>query len=174
MTTPPTSSVQSDFARAFEHHRAGRLAEATALYRKVVASDPRHLDALHLLGMITAQAGDPLEGERMIAAASSIKDDVPLIWNNHGNVLGMLGRREAAIASFDRALALKPDFDEARYNRAGHQIACGLAEQALADLSQALSGAPGNHVLVTGCGNALMALERYDEAIAAYDRAIAS
>jgi protein O-GlcNAc transferase len=59
MATLQPSSAQVDFTHAFEHHNAGRLAEAAALYRKVVAAEPGHVDALHLLGMIMAQATPP-------------------------------------------------------------------------------------------------------------------
>ncbi len=33
---------------AFEHHRAGRLAEAEAIYRQVLVHDPDHAHALTL------------------------------------------------------------------------------------------------------------------------------
>ena len=35
-----------------EHHRAGRLREAEESYKRIIASDPRHVDALHLLGTL--------------------------------------------------------------------------------------------------------------------------
>ncbi|MBI3709750.1 MAG: tetratricopeptide repeat protein, partial [Proteobacteria bacterium] len=39
-------------------HRAGRLAEAAALYRQVLEGQPDNVDALNLLGVLTAQGGD--------------------------------------------------------------------------------------------------------------------
>ena len=39
-------------AEALAAHRQGRLAEAEALYRRILALVPQHFDALHLLGVI--------------------------------------------------------------------------------------------------------------------------
>ena len=38
-----------------KHHQAGRLAEAEACYRRVLAAQPDHADALHLLGVVAHQ-----------------------------------------------------------------------------------------------------------------------
>ena len=45
------------FAQAVEHHRAGRLEAAESLYRKVLPTDSRHADALHLSGVAALQLG---------------------------------------------------------------------------------------------------------------------
>ena len=49
---------------ALEHHRAGRLAEAEAIYRQVLARCPDHADALHLLGVLAGQTGHTGCGDR--------------------------------------------------------------------------------------------------------------
>jgi len=40
------------FADALRMHRAGRLNEALALYRRVLERDPHHADSMHRLGEI--------------------------------------------------------------------------------------------------------------------------
>ena len=42
---------------AAEHHRAGRLGEAEALSRQIIADRPDCADALHLMGVLALQAG---------------------------------------------------------------------------------------------------------------------
>ena len=42
---------------AVQHHQAGRLAEAELLYRQILAAQPNHADALHLLGVMAQQVG---------------------------------------------------------------------------------------------------------------------
>ena len=47
------------FGLAVRHHQAGRLAEAGALYRQVLAGDRNHFGSLHHLGIIALQRGQP-------------------------------------------------------------------------------------------------------------------
>ena len=41
---------------AIAQHQAGRLAEAEALYRRILAGFPRHPDALHFMGLLATSA----------------------------------------------------------------------------------------------------------------------
>ena len=42
---------------AMKQHQAGNLREAEQLYRQILQAEPRHADALHLLGVIAHQVG---------------------------------------------------------------------------------------------------------------------
>ena len=44
---------------ALAHHRAGRPVDAHRLYKAVLAEQPDEPDALHLLGMLTFENGNP-------------------------------------------------------------------------------------------------------------------
>ncbi len=50
-------NTQNTFDLALQHHQAGRLADAEALYRQILSEQPNDLDALHLLGVIAYQTG---------------------------------------------------------------------------------------------------------------------
>ena len=54
---------------ALEHHKAGRLAEAESLYRAVLARQPGHPDALHLLGTLASGAGRAQEALALASEA---------------------------------------------------------------------------------------------------------
>src|SRR3954469_24016629 len=54
----PEFNAKQAFAAALQHHQAGRIAEAEALYRQVIAKQPRNGDALHLLGLLLIHRGD--------------------------------------------------------------------------------------------------------------------
>ena len=43
---------------ALQHHQTGRLAEAEAIYRQILAVNACDPDSLHLLGMIEHQRGN--------------------------------------------------------------------------------------------------------------------
>ena len=54
------------FAEAFRHHQAGRLAEAEALYRRLLGTDPGHVTALYYLGVAVTQRGDHRLAETLL------------------------------------------------------------------------------------------------------------
>jgi len=54
---------------AMRLRRAGRLAEAAALYSAILREQPRHFEALHALGILRYQAGALDEAERLIGEA---------------------------------------------------------------------------------------------------------
>jgi hypothetical protein len=39
------------------HHQAGRLVETERIYRQILANQPNHAEASHLLGVLAGQAG---------------------------------------------------------------------------------------------------------------------
>lgn len=55
---------------AAEHHRAGRTADARAMYQEVLELDPRHADALFLLGVLDRQVGRLEEAQRRLSEAA--------------------------------------------------------------------------------------------------------
>ena len=52
-----SAAVSGVVEEGLEHHRAGRLPEAEAAYRRVLAAQSEHPEALHLLGVIAHQVG---------------------------------------------------------------------------------------------------------------------
>ena len=81
-------------------------------------------------------------------------------------------RFDAAVSSFDQAIALKPDFAEALISR-GIALAClGRFEDAVASYDRVLAGGPDADAL-NNRGIALASLGRFDEAQDSIDRAIA-
>ena len=66
---PNVDELQSIFDQALAFHRAGLLAEAEQLYRRVLDHQPGSFDCQHLLGVISYQRGDCLAAVRQIDAA---------------------------------------------------------------------------------------------------------
>src|SRR5262245_39518456 len=58
-------------------HRMGRIAEAEAVYRSVLARDPRQFDALHLLGLIRYQQGRAGEAHELLSQAIKLRPRSP-------------------------------------------------------------------------------------------------
>ena len=77
------------------------------------------------------------------------------------------------MAAYERALAIKPDFAEAAYNR-GHTLReLDRREDALAAFARATAVKPDHVEAFYNHGLTLQELRRFDEALASYDRALA-
>jgi protein O-GlcNAc transferase len=90
-----------------------------------------------------------------------------------GNTLGALKRLEEAVASFDQALAIDPDYADALNNRGNALLELKCCEAALASYDKALTVKPDLPDALCGRGNALYDLKRYEEAVASYEKALA-
>ena len=165
--------VNALLAQGFTLHQAGRLAEAEAVYGRILAIDPDHADGRYLLGLIFHQRGYPARAIHHIDLALDKNPDNILALNSRGVALNALQRFDEALASYDRAIALQPDFVEALLNRGDTLKELQRLDEALASVDRALAVQPDHAGAHYSRGVALHALERFDEALASYDRALA-
>lgn len=125
-------SIDQHYSQAFEHHGAGRLDEAASLYRAILAIQPDHADTLHLLGVLTAQTGDPARAATLIERAISLNPEIALYHANLAEVLTRLGRPDRAIEAGRAALARQPALT-------GTWVTMGMAFEALGPIEDALA-----------------------------------
>ncbi|HXJ01959.1 MAG TPA: tetratricopeptide repeat protein [Micropepsaceae bacterium] len=152
--------------------RAGRLAEAAAIYSEILKQQPAHFEALHALGVLRYQAGDLLAAERLIAEALLINPGAADAHYNRGSLLLKLNRHEEALACFASALAVKPDYTEAHGNRGAALMRLGRHAEALADLDAVVRLRSGSAEAWYMRGVALRRLTRYKEAHASFTKAL--
>jgi predicted O-linked N-acetylglucosamine transferase (SPINDLY family) len=107
------------FQQAVTVYRQGRLDEAANLCRKTLKADPRHVPALHLLGVINLRQRNPAGAVEAFGRLLKLQPNSPDVLNNQAMALYDVGRQDEALASLDKALALKPDYREALNNRGG-------------------------------------------------------
>ena len=107
------------------------------------------------------------QAEKLVAIRGNALD-----WIIQGYCLGWLKRYEEAIASYDKALEIKPDFQEAWNNRGSALGKLGRYEEAIASYNKALEIKPDYHEAWNFRGSALGNLGRYEEAIASFDKAL--
>ncbi len=155
-----------------QHQHAGRLADAEACYRDALAAQPDHADALHLLAGIAHRTRRYQLAVDLISQAIKLNGRNPFYFSNLGVALRQLGRPDEALRSFERALALKPDFAEAFINRGNAQRDLKRLDEALASYDQALARQPDHAEALISRGSTLQALGRPDNALACYDRAL--
>jgi len=74
------------------HHRAGRLAPAEALYRRVRMVQPGNFDAIHLLGVIALQQNRPAEAADLLGRAHKLAPNNVPCAQRYGLALISAGR----------------------------------------------------------------------------------
>jgi Flp pilus assembly protein TadD len=158
---------------AIQHHQAGRLREAEQLYRQILARQPKHIHAMHYLGVIAYQTQRHDMAIDLIRQALAMMPNYAEAHCNLGNVLKDKGRLDEAIAAVRRAIALKPDYADAHISlgnalRAGRQF-----DEAIAAYRQAITLKPSYAEAHYNLGNALQDKGQFDQAIAAVRQAIA-
>jgi predicted O-linked N-acetylglucosamine transferase (SPINDLY family) len=155
---------------ALRLRRAGRFAEAAAVYGAILKTDPGHFEALHHLGIVRYQCGQLDEAERLIGAALAIRPMAADALFNRASLLARLGRPGEALGSFGRAIEAKPDYVEALTNRAVLLTQLGRIPEALADFEKVTVLRPDFAQAWRNRAGALEAMGRFEQALACVDR----
>ena len=157
---------------AIQHHQAGRLAEAEALYRQILAVEPGHADALHLLGVVAHQVGRHDVAVELIRQAIVLLPTAPAFFSNLGGAYEKLGRCEEAVTAFRRAIELDPDYPEAHNNLGNVLRIQRQTGEAVAAFRRAIQLRPDYAEALSNLGNALTDQGDLDAAIDAFRAAI--
>ncbi len=156
------------------HHQAGRLAEAERCYRAVLAAEPNHPDAIHLLGVIAYQVRQWRPAVELIARAIALRPDVAMYHNNLGNALRGAGERDHAAAEYERAAAIDPNYAEAHGNVGTIRRDQARFADSIASYERALALKPDLAAGRADMATVLKDQGRVEEAIAQYRRAIST
>ncbi len=168
-----TSQADQLFAQGMALHQQGQLAQAQAIYEKVLEIQPKHFNTLHLSGVIATQTKKHSLAVDLIAQAIEINPKIAATYSNRGNALKELKQFDAAVASYDKAIAIKPDYAEAYSNRGNALTELKQFDAAVASYDKAVAIKPGLAEAYSNRGNALKELKQFDAAMASYDKAIA-
>jgi len=158
---------------AVSHHQAGRLAKARQFYGQVLAQQPNHAVALHLLGVVDFQEGDAESAVARIERAVALRPDYADAQSNLGNVLKEAGRLDDAVAACRKAIALKPDFADAYNNLGNALLALDRLDEATAAFRKVVTLAPGHAAAQNNLGNVLRRQGQLDDAVVALQAALA-
>jgi predicted O-linked N-acetylglucosamine transferase (SPINDLY family) len=160
----------ADFHALVALYNQGRLAEAEALGRALLNTEPNRIDALKLLGSIKMRQRAPAEARQYFERIVALEPRSAEALSNLAWLLLQLGEAGEALALCDRALALEQ-------RSAGALVARGDALQrldrlydALASYDRALALAGAGVDALIGRGSVLARLRQPQEAIATLDR----
>lgn len=167
------STTTDALAIAIEHHRAGRLGAAEAIYLRILELDPSNADVLHLLGLVQAQTGRLATAARSFQNVLKLRPDWPEALANLGNTLRELGRPADAEPILRRAVGLRPDSAEAHNNLGNALETQGKLDEAIDCYRRALVVRPVFPEAFANLGRALRARGESAEAIDCLQRAVA-
>jgi predicted O-linked N-acetylglucosamine transferase (SPINDLY family) len=165
-------TIAEALATAVAYHQAGRLRAAEQAYQAVLAADPNHPEALHLLGVIQHQLGRHQRAIELIERAIAAQGDQPIYHNNLGESYRSLRRVSEAIACYRRALQLNPAFAGAHYNLGNALKDEGRLPEAIAAYRRALELRPDYPAALNNLGNAYKTQGQLAEAVACLERAV--
>ena len=104
------AALQDKLNQGMTLHRQGKLADAERCYGEVLQRQPDHFGALHLLGVIARQTRRTERAVELIKRAIELNPKLAAAHINLGNALMDLKRPAEALASYDKAIVLKPDY----------------------------------------------------------------
>lgn len=175
MPSTPTNtlSLSALLSGAMAQHQKGQLQQAKAGYEAILAAQPQHYQALHLLGLVAVQTGNFAAAVDLIGKAIDIYPHDADFFANRGLALQQLQQLEAAVLSYNQAVAINPKHVGAYSNRGMALHRLGRLEAALASYDQAVALNPGVAEFHFFRGNVLQAMQRHDAAITSFGQAIA-
>jgi tetratricopeptide (TPR) repeat protein len=159
---------------ASQHHQSGCLSEAERLYREILATQPNHVDALHLLGVVANQTGRDELAVDLLGRAIALNGQVAVFRADMAKALRALGRKDEAVTHLKRAIALKPDYFDAVFALAESLHELGALKEAERAYRSVLAVRPEHAEAHNNLGAALDDQGKHAEAIAHFQQVLST
>ena len=160
-------------ARAGAEYRAGRPDEAERCCREVLAREPRHAEALHLMGVICTGRGETGAALEWLHGAERETPNAARLQYHIGNVLAAEGRHAEAEVRFRRALSLDSELVDACNNLGTALRAQGRDDESELSFRSALELRPDHAPAHYNLGLALSKRGELEAAVASFRTALA-
>jgi predicted TPR repeat methyltransferase len=171
-TAPREVTVEEAIAIAIRCQTNGQLAEAEALYRKVLELKPNQPDALHYSGVLAHQQGRTEEAIGLINRSLELAPNQPDWHSNLGIIFQDTGKLQEAVVAYRRALALQPTHANAHNNIGVLLRAQGMTAEAEEAYRTAIRLNPDQAAAYHNLAILLSATHRIEEAVTCYCKAL--
>ncbi|HUN45033.1 MAG TPA: tetratricopeptide repeat protein [Stellaceae bacterium] len=153
-------------------HRAGRLDDAERLYRQALALEPEHAEAHHLLAVLAGQRGNIPGAIAGFRRAIELAGPSPERCYNLAEAHRLAGDFQSALAAYNQALAIDPDYVDAYRDcaDAARESAAAARRGGNAAAAERLDGLAAHYLI--GLGHAHARADRLAEADRAYREAL--
>ena len=146
-------------------HQKGQLDEAEIIYQSILKTEPRHFDALHLLGVLATQRNQYEKAIEQITAAVAINAQNARAYYNLGFAYQESKQFEFAILNYEKAINLDPNYYVAHSNKAATLKELNRLEDALDSYNTAIELSPKLADAHSNCAVVLQELNRLPEAV---------
>lgn len=143
---------------------SGRLSEAASAFERLVAADPDNVQWHSLLALTLIRKQDFNRAADVLTKALARHSQSAELHFHRGVVHFRMEKWADAAGEFRRAVELKPDFRDARYNLSQALIKLGEKDRALVALREAVRIRPNDAVAFAGLGRLLFDLGDRDAA----------
>lgn len=158
------------FQDALARFQRGDSAGAEQILGALLAREPKHAQALQLLAAVRHGRGDIEGALEAVDRAAALAPADPGLAFNKAAMLSVLGRHAECLQAIEIVLRAAPRDPEALLLQGVSQAACGDHALALASFDAACLDRADLHAHRAG---SLLALEHFDEALAAAENALA-
>jgi tetratricopeptide (TPR) repeat protein len=159
-------------AAGIARHAAGDLVAAEALYQQALAQEPKHPDALHMMGRLACDAGQPATGLPMLVAAAKSRPRSGELQADLAEAYRAMGRIGEAVEAYRKAARLMPESAEIQLHYGLVLAQAGERAQALQACRRAIARAPKLEAAHTALGVVLLAAGDNAGAAAAFGVAV--
>lgn len=164
-------NIDLALTQAVDHHRAGRLNDAIAGYRTILAADPDNVAALANLGAALRARGAHQDAIAMLRRAVALMPEFAGAHLNLGNALANTGDLEAASQAFANAAKLDPASCEAYLNWGDALARMGADREAVAIYENGLRCMPDDARLLANLANSQLSLGNVADGLTRLERA---
>jgi predicted O-linked N-acetylglucosamine transferase (SPINDLY family) len=172
MTERPAAANPETLLAAVRAFQAGDWVQAENRCQQLLAANPRHADALHILGLTLSRTGRNDAAIDVLQAATVVQPNSAVLWSNLGTAYSDAGRLAEAASCQRKAIALDQNFFAAFYNLSAACTGLGETEAAIAAARRATELQPDYGPAFLQLGNLLCESGRLEEALPAYQAAV--
>jgi len=166
------ATIEQALAAAWEHCRAGRLQEAYALCRRILAADEGQAGAWHLAGLIAQRSPQRDVGRTYLQRAATLAPHVARYHLDWGIALQLARNFAPAEACYRRVLELEPQSAQAQVNLGAVLNEVGRYDEAERILQAAVRLQPQDPLAHFNLGPVYQSLGQLPQAIAAFEKAL--
>ncbi len=166
------ADVDQRLQKALLLHRQGSVAEAAAIYRKILAKDSNNVRALHYLGAIEAAFGNIDRAKYLMARSLSTARPNVVFIENYATVLFQAGDFDACLKMCERGLNDNSTSAILLFNRAMSLFRLNRLPESEAQFDALLS-IHGSHIAALNeRGSVRASMKQYESALESFDEAL--